>query len=383
MSEEIDRLTHELERAHAREARLKEDFEAHRKSAQQWQTRAEEAERELSRIQGEFPDFNNAWRAMGQAFANVTGQVIDDNDDVIFLPGDEGEIDYENQDLNPAGQGEREAHPSTFGFDRDIVMTDDEITPVSDQSSMRRSNRGSQDSGHPFPYDPKPLSHLESDLQHGSSLRRSSLSGMPGLKSPFEPSIRGLEDTSLQRPPPPPPSSECSQPLPPPVATHSRPPPHQPSLAETISPVDCHAAPSHVAGGRTDVTNRPEHHANMHEELPAFGEISGLMIGDSLEIPEGPSQIPEILTASAAPPIPKRPTPTPAIRIGGWDLHGAVMRKRTHPSHDSFFEGWPAMPEIRPKPRAMDSVAAGKQPERPLPAKEAPSATRVDSSKAD
>ena len=48
MSEEIDRLKVELERAQAREARLRQDSEAHQIFARQWQTRAEEAERELS-----------------------------------------------------------------------------------------------------------------------------------------------------------------------------------------------------------------------------------------------------------------------------------------------------------------------------------------------
>ncbi|KAK0514223.1 hypothetical protein JMJ35_002840 [Cladonia borealis] len=118
MGEEIDRLTTELERAHAREARLREDLEAQRTAARQWQSRAEEAERELSRIQGSFPEFNNLWRAMGQALANVTGQVVDDGNDAIFLPGD----------------GE------------DVHMTDDESTPVFGPSLFRISDSGSENS---------------------------------------------------------------------------------------------------------------------------------------------------------------------------------------------------------------------------------------------
>ena len=262
MSEEIDRLKVELERAQAREARLRQDSEAHQIFARQWQTRAEEAERraeeaerELSRIQGSFPGFNNAWRAIGQAFANVTGQVIDDSVDAIFLPGDEGQVDYQDHDLDPAGQGEREAHSSSFSFDQDIVMTDDEISPVFAQPSMRRSSRVGQVSG---------------------------------------------------------------------LITHARPsPPHLSSLAETIGPSDGHAAPNHVAGWRTDVTN-------------------------------------------------------PTIEIGGWDLHGDVVERRPDPSEDAFYEGWPPMAPLRPKPRVMDSVAAGKQPELPSPAKEASSATGGD-----
>ena len=353
-------------------------------SIQHWQgrtreaeRRAEQAERELSRIQGSFPEFNNAWRAMGQAFANVSHKVSDDSDDAIFLPGDEVEINYQNQDLDPAGQGEREAHPSRFGFDQDIVMTDDDITPVSDQPSMRRSSRGSQDIARQLAYDPKPISHLGSDFEHGSSLRRSSPSGVPGLKSPFEPSIRGLEGPPLERPAPPPPSSKCSQPLPPAVPTYSRQPlAQQPSLAETIIPTDRHAASSHVAGGRTDVTNQPEYHAAMQEELPAVGETSRLMEGDSLEIPEGPSQIPGIPTASTAPETPMPFTPTPRIYRAPLDWQGWT-RKR--PTLEEFLadmsDDEPEEQKPMPEPRVMKAVAAGKQPERPSPAKEASSAT--------
>ena len=102
VGEEIDR---ELERAHAQEARS-------RLSAQEWQTRAEEAEhraeeaeRELSRIQDSLAEFN-VWRDMGQAYANVTGQ---------------------SQDVNPAGQGEREAHSRTLGPEQDIIVIGDPL----------------------------------------------------------------------------------------------------------------------------------------------------------------------------------------------------------------------------------------------------------------
>ena len=137
MGEEIDRLTIELERAQAREARLREDFEAHRIHARQWQTRAEEAERELSRIQGSFPEFNNTWRAMGQAFANSTGQVIDDGDDAILSPQ---ETQY-------------------------IHMEDDESTPVFDHSSIRRPDRDSENSEPLLPYAPNTSTRPGSDLQ--------------------------------------------------------------------------------------------------------------------------------------------------------------------------------------------------------------------------
>ncbi len=302
MSEEIDRLTTELEGAHAREARLREEFDAHRIYARQWQTRAEEAERELSRIRGSFPEFNIAWRARGQAFANVTSQVIDDGDDgddAILLPEDT----------------------------QDIHMADDESTPVFDPSSMRTSNRGSETSEPLLPYAPNTFSRLGSDVQLGSSLRGSSLSGIPGPRRGYEPGLQALEGPSSQRPSPTPPNP-----------THPRqPPPHQPSSAETISPRGRRAAPSHVAGGRTNVISRPEHHADMHEGLPAVGEMSRLMEGDYLEVPEGPSQIPGILNASTAPAIPTRPTSGPAIYRSSWDRLGVVSRPVTVAE---FTAGW-------------------------------------------
>ncbi len=55
---------------------------------------------------------------MGQAFANVTGQVVDDGEDAILLPEDT----------------------------QDIIMADDGSTPGFDPLSRRRSNRGSQES---------------------------------------------------------------------------------------------------------------------------------------------------------------------------------------------------------------------------------------------
>lgn len=218
MGEEIDRLTSELVRAHAQEARS-------RLSAQEWQTRAEgaeqraeeaeqraeEAERELSRIQGSLAEFNNAWRDMGQAFTNVTGQ---------------------HQDLNLADQGEREAHSRRSGSDQDIVMTSEGTTPVSDRPLMRKPRGVSQNSGNPLPHDPNSLSRLGFDLHYGALLGRSSLSSRPGLKRKLEPAVGGLEGPSLRRPPPP-------------VLTNSRePPPHQPSSAEKIAPSDRNAAPS-------------------------------------------------------------------------------------------------------------------------------------------
>ena len=165
MGEEIDRLTSELERSHAQDARS-------RQSAQEWQTRAEEAERELSRIRGSLAEFSNAWRDMGQAFANVTGQ---------------------NQDLNPADQGEHEAHSRRSGSDQDIVMTSDETTPVSDRPSIRKTRGAGQNSGNQLHHDPNALSRLEPDLHYGSSSGRSSLSSGPGLKRKFEPAVGGKE----------------------------------------------------------------------------------------------------------------------------------------------------------------------------------------------
>ena len=284
MGEEIDRLTTELERAHAREARLREDFEAQRTAARQWQSRAEGAERELSRIQGSFPEFNNLLRAM------ITGQVVDDGNDAIFVPGDT----------------------------EDVHMTDDESTPVIDPSSIRRSERDSETSEPLLPHAPNTFSHIGSDLQQGSSLRRSSFSGSRGPSNGFETGLQDLEGFSSQR---------LSPPLQ--IPTHPRPPPHQPSLAETISPRDHHAAPSHVISGITDVNDQPEYHADMHEGLPAVREISSL-------------------NASTAPAIPRRHTPIPQIVMSTWEALGVVNRNGIDGSHGipaSYFAGWPDVEE--------------------------------------
>ena len=288
MGEEIDRLRSELEGANAREARS-------RLSAQEWQTRAEEAERELSRIQGSLAEFYNARRDIGQAYANVTGQ---------------------NQDLNPAGHGEREANSRTSGSDQDIVMTGDGATPVSDRPPMQKSRGGSQNGGNPLPYEPNALSRPGSDLHHGTPLQISSLSGRQGLKRPFEPEVGGLEGPSLRRPPP--------------VTTHLREsPPQRPSFVETIGPSNHNAAPSHVAGGGTDLTSRPEHHANRQEESLTGGESPSSTDSGSSDFPTVASLVRANLVASTAPAIPRRHTPVPRIITAPWDLYGPVVRPST------------------------------------------------------
>ena len=70
-------------------SRIRMDMEDLRMCAEQAEHRAEEAERraekaelQLSRIQDSIPGFTNAWRALGQAIANVRGQVIDNSDQI-------------------------------------------------------------------------------------------------------------------------------------------------------------------------------------------------------------------------------------------------------------------------------------------------------------
>ena len=292
MGEEIDRLTSELEGAHAQAARSRQEWQTRIEEAEQ---RAEEAERELSRIQCSLAEFNNAWRDMGQAYANVTGQ---------------------NQDLNPAGQGEHEAHSRRSGSDQDIVMTGDGATTVSDRPTMPKSRGGSQNIGNPLPHEPSAVSRLGSDLHYESSLQRSSLSSRTGLKRPFEPAVGGLESPSLRRPPPP-------------VPTHlQESPPHQPSFAETIGPSDRDAAPSHVAGGETDLTNKPEHLANMQEASPTGGESPRSTDSESDSFPPVSKLVRRARIASAARAIPRRHTPVPGIHRGPWNLQGPDSTKR-------------------------------------------------------
>ena len=218
--------------------------------------------------------------------------------------------------LNPAGQVEREAHSRTSGSDQDVVMTGNGTRPVSDRPSMRKSRGGSQNSGNPLAHEPNALSLLGSDLHHGSSLQRSSLSSRPGLKRPFEPEVGGLEGPSLRRPPP--------------VPTHLREsPPQRPSFVETIDPSDRNAAASHVVGGEMDLTNRPEHHANTQEASPTGGESPSSTDSESSGFPTVASLIRANLVTSTAPAIPRRDTPVPRVIMGPWDLHGPVVKPAT------------------------------------------------------
>lgn len=264
MGEEIDRLTSELEET---------------------KHRAEEAERELSRIRSSLVEF---WRVTGQAFANVTGQ---------------------NQDLNPAGQGEHEAHSRTSGSEQDIFMTGDGTRPVSDQPAMQKSREGSQNTGNPLPHEPNTLSRLGTDLNDGTPLQTNPTFSRPGLKRPFEPEVGDVEGPSLRRPPP--------------VPTHlQESPPQRPSFVETIGPSERNAAPGHVAGGGTDITSRPEHHANRQEESPTGGESPSSTDSESSGLPEVASLVRPTWCDSNAPAFPRRHTPVPRTIVGPWDLHG-------------------------------------------------------------
>ena len=358
MGEEIDRLTSELAKTHAQGAALV-------RSAQEWQTHAEEAEhraeaaehraeaaeRELSRIQCSFPEFENILRAMSQAYANVTGQ---------------------NQDLNPTGQGEHHARSRRSGSDEDLLVTGDGNNPVFGRPSMHNPHEGSHSSGNSLPHAPNALSCLESHLNYGSS-SGSSLSSRPvSFKRSFEPAVGDPEGPSLRRPPPP--------------LTHPRDSfPEQLPFAETIGPGNRSAGPSHVAGWGTDLTNRPEDHANMQEESPALGKASRLATGHSLQMPQNPSQIPGIPTDSTAPPVQKRSTPVPDVRMAPWGfLQGPVVTPRIVTSYFKEYYGEDLADSegnSKPEAEAMSSVATRKQPERPSPVKEASSATRGDAPK--
>ena len=132
----------ELERFHARAARLREEIEASRIRAQEWEhgieyykrrteeadrrteeaeRHIEEAQREISRIQGSFSEAVNTWRAnvTGQAFANVPNQAIHERADAVLSP----------EDI------------------QNMRIANDESTSVSGQPSLRESNNGRQDSG--------------------------------------------------------------------------------------------------------------------------------------------------------------------------------------------------------------------------------------------
>ena len=164
--------------------RIRLDMESLRISAEEAEHRAEEAERRaekaernLSRIQGRVPEIINAWRAMGQAFRNVTGQTLDDSNDAKFVPEDEGMVDYQGQSIAQASEGEeiddqgQQSDQASQHEETDYQAQQGDQASQGDQPYYmgQRSDQASEGENELHPFEPETISNLEDDSQYGSS----------------------------------------------------------------------------------------------------------------------------------------------------------------------------------------------------------------------
>ena len=161
-------------------------------------------------------------------------------------------------------------------------------------------------------------------------------------------------------------------------------------MGERTSPSDQTSA--NDTGNRPDITNPLENLGDQEEALPTLSGNPKHNTQDFPVLPKGSPQIPGIPSESTAPPIPKKPTLIPPMEITSWDRIGPVNKKGIYGFHridPSFFTSWGDEEESDTGDQAEEqkskretsgkkSVAAGKQPERPSPTKEASSATGGD-----
>ena len=224
--------------------------------------------------------------------------------------------------------------------------------------------------GTPFlPYGRDIGSIIDDDYQGDASEPRVRLPGAVNSRSPQELSSGDLKGASSQ----PSPSQLQSMLL--------QPQQHQSALSrvgETTRPGDQHTPLVSDTSKMEDEPSPLENLGAMQKALPTLSGSSKPTEQAFPDLPQGSSQIPGIPTASTAPPIQKRPTPIPAIQKTSWEQLGLTTRKGTR----NLPSGWSSEDESdeeqKPKPevKATTPVAAGKQPERPSPAKEASSAIK-------
>ena len=169
------RLDMESLRISAEEAEGRAEEAEHR--AEEAERRAEKAERNLSRIQGRVPEIINAWRAMGQAFRNVTGQTLDDSNDAKFVPEDEGKVDYQGQSIAQASEGEeiddqgQQSDQASQHEETDYQAQQGDQASQGEQSYYmgQRSDQASEGENELHSFEPETISNLEDDSQSGSS----------------------------------------------------------------------------------------------------------------------------------------------------------------------------------------------------------------------
>ena len=217
--------------------------------------------------------------------------------------------------------------------------------------------------------------NLEDDSQYESSPIRVSIPGNP--QKPSIEGLKGYRSPALSPPPSSPSQQQQSQST-------------LPLVDETTSPSDQPSA--NDTGNRPDIKSSLDNLGDMERALPALSGDSKQKEQDFPHLPKGSPQIPGIPTVSTAPPIPKKPTVIPRMESSTWDRVGAVDIKKIDGSYGidaSFFAAWPDLEESDTGDKAEEqkhktemsgkkSVAAGKQPERPSPAKGASPATEGD-----
>ena len=244
----------------------------------------------------------------------------------------------------------------------------------------QQNDQASEGENESHSFDPETVLDLEDDSQYESSRIRVSIPILRDSGNPQEPPIKGLKGCRTL-PFSPPPSSPSQQ-----QQSQST----LPLMDETTSPSDQTSA--NDTGDRPDIESSLDNLGDMERALPALSRDSKQKEQNFPHLPKGSPQIPGIAIVSTAPPIPKNPTVLPRMEVSSWDRIGAVNKKGTDGSHGiypSWFAGWEdeeesdtgdKAEEQKPKTETSgkQSVAAGKQPERPLPAKEASPATEGD-----
>ena len=433
--DEKELLREDLEKERAERLTLRVDIKKLRSSGhgtssdqisiQQWRDRAEEAERRIEEAERRIEEAErrieeaerraeeadqaalkmrddhipDLWRGIQSLFLEKIRQ-LHGSVKPESVPEDEGEVDRQSQasaraiedeeianqdqDGDLAGEGEEleyqspqvnedENEASSSTSEPNWGISEEDYAAMQAKSPYLFPNRGAPGRGPQLPpYEYDISSSLEYDSQGDASKPQVRIPGVVPSRSPQELSSGDLKDTSSQPSPSPSRSiiSQLQQ--------------HQSAIkmaGETARPSDQHMPSASATGKKSDVASPLESLGDMQEALSTLSGSSKPTEQEFPDLPKGSSQIPGIPTASTAPPIQKRPTPVPKMHIASWDLQGPVVKPGTVAS---FFRtmlgenepGKEGIPE--PEVKTMSPIAAGKQPERPSPAKQASSATRAE-----
>ena len=302
------------------------------------------------------------------------GEKIDSQDEDGGYAGEDEEFEYQSQQSLQFNdeveyEAEDEVHSSTSEPNWDI--TDEEFAAIQAKSPFLWPYGGAPGRGVPPPEPEHDISSsVQYDYQDPPPKPRVRIPGAVDSRSPQQ--LSPFKGTS-------------SQPLPSPSSSIIlQPQQHQPAVhqvGETTRPGHQHTPLVNDTGKMADVPSPLENLSDVQEALDTLGGSPKRTEQDFPDLPKGSSQIPGIPTASTAPPIQKRPTPIPAMQKISWEQLGLTTKKGTR---NLPFDSWSSEDESdkdqipKPEVKAMTSVAAGKQPDRPSPAKEASSAIRSE-----